>query len=82
MNGVQVAQSTRHFEAPMNAGSYQETLDCPAMSGMRAVEDVIEGHKSVGVFDPQFTNLPFGIPSLDFRGTPTGIDIRKVVRTA
>jgi hypothetical protein len=26
-------------------------------------------------------NPAFGIPSLDFRGTPTGIDIRKVVRT-
>jgi hypothetical protein len=26
-------------------------------------------------------NPSFGIPSLDFRGTPTGIDIRKVVRT-
>ncbi len=26
-------------------------------------------------------NPAFGIPSLDFRGTPTGIDIRKVVKT-
>lgn len=26
-------------------------------------------------------NLKFGIPSLDFEGTPTGIDIRKVVET-
>ncbi len=26
-------------------------------------------------------NSAFGIPALDFRGTPTGIDIRKVVRT-
>lgn len=26
-------------------------------------------------------NPAFGIPQLDFRGTPTGIDIRKVVRT-
>jgi hypothetical protein len=26
-------------------------------------------------------NPAFGLPSLDFRGTPTGIDIRKVVRT-
>jgi hypothetical protein len=26
-------------------------------------------------------NAAFGIPALDFRGTPTGIDIRKVVRT-
>jgi mycothiol synthase len=34
--------------------SYEQTLDCPALSGMRDVEDVIEGHKAVGVFDPQF----------------------------
>jgi ribosomal protein S18 acetylase RimI-like enzyme len=33
--------------------SYQETLDCPAMSGLREIDDVIEGHKSVGLFDPQ-----------------------------
>ena len=26
-------------------------------------------------------NSKFGIPSLDFEGTPTGIDIRKVVET-
>ncbi len=26
-------------------------------------------------------NPAFGIPALDFRGTPTGIDVRKVVRT-
>jgi len=26
-------------------------------------------------------NAAFGIPQLGFRGTPTGIDIRKVVRT-
>ncbi|MGH2348123.1 MAG: DUF1116 domain-containing protein, partial [bacterium] len=26
-------------------------------------------------------NPAFGIPQLDFRGTPTGIDIRKVIKT-
>ncbi len=35
------------------ARSYEGTLDCPALSDMRTVEDVIEGHKSVGLFDPQ-----------------------------
>ncbi len=33
--------------------SYERTLDCPALSGMRSVEDIIEGHKAVGPFDPQ-----------------------------
>lgn len=33
--------------------SYERTLDCPALSGMRDIEDVLEGHKAVGPFDPQ-----------------------------
>ncbi len=33
--------------------SYDQTLDCPALSGMREMDDVIEGHKAVGIFDPQ-----------------------------
>ena len=37
--------------------SYQQTLDCPAMSGMRDVNDVIEGHKAVGRFDPQLWSV-------------------------
>jgi ribosomal protein S18 acetylase RimI-like enzyme len=32
--------------------SYEGTLDCPALSGMRDLDDVIEGHKAVGPFDP------------------------------
>jgi mycothiol synthase len=35
------------------ARSYQATLDCPALSEMRNVDDVIAGHKATGVFDPQ-----------------------------
>jgi mycothiol synthase len=34
------------------AESYENTLDCPALSGMRDIDDVIEGHQSVGTFDP------------------------------
>jgi len=33
--------------------SYRDTLDCPALSGMRDIDDVIAGHKAVGPFDPQ-----------------------------
>ncbi len=32
--------------------SYEGTLDCPFLAGMRDIEDAIEGHKGVGVFDP------------------------------
>ena len=37
--------------------SYRETLDCPALSGLREMEDVIAGHKAVGPFDPQLWSL-------------------------
>lgn len=33
-------------------GSYEQTLDCPGLCGLRAVEDVIESHRAVGVYDP------------------------------
>ncbi|HUO09561.1 MAG TPA: GNAT family N-acetyltransferase [Phycisphaerae bacterium] len=36
-------------------GSYEKTLDCPALSGVREIEDIIAGHKAVGGpsgFDP------------------------------
>lgn len=32
--------------------TYEETLDCPELCGLRQVEDVLESHRSVGVFDP------------------------------
>jgi GNAT superfamily N-acetyltransferase len=57
--GVRV---TRMSELPWDTGqsmlvrameaSYIGTLDCPALCGMRTVEDVLASHKSVGTFDP------------------------------
>jgi mycothiol synthase len=46
------------------ARTYVGTLDCPEMSGMRAIEDVIDGHKSVGIFDPQLWSVVLrgGVP--------------------
>jgi mycothiol synthase len=32
--------------------SYRDSLDCPALNGMRTIEDVIAGHRSSGEFDP------------------------------
>lgn len=53
---------TRMSELPWDTGqamlvramesSYAGTLDCPALCGMRSVEDVLASHKSVGAFDP------------------------------
>ncbi len=33
-------------------GSYEGTLDCPELCGMRSMPDVIASHRSTGVFDP------------------------------
>lgn len=32
--------------------SYESSLDCPALSGMRHIDDVIASHKASGEFDP------------------------------
>jgi mycothiol synthase len=32
--------------------SYQQSLDCPALNGMRSIEDILAGHKGAGLFDP------------------------------
>ncbi len=46
-------ESTHNFFREAILRSYEQTLDCPALSNMRDLEDVITGHKSVGIFDPQ-----------------------------
>jgi len=33
--------------------SYRDSLDCPALNGMRTIEDVIAGHRASGEFDPE-----------------------------
>lgn len=33
--------------------SYQQSLDCPALNGLRNIEDVIAGHQSTGEFRPE-----------------------------
>lgn len=33
--------------------SYQGTLDCPELEGVRKIEDVIAGHRAAGLFDPR-----------------------------
>ena len=35
------------------AASYCDSLDCPALNGVREMKDVIDGHKSSGIFDPR-----------------------------
>jgi ribosomal protein S18 acetylase RimI-like enzyme len=33
--------------------TYERSLDCPSLNGLRGVEDVIAGHKASGEFDPR-----------------------------
>ena len=37
--------------------SYQQSLDCPALNGMRDINDVLDGHKASGVFDAKYWSL-------------------------
>ncbi len=33
--------------------SYENSLDCPPLNGIRNIEDILAGHKAAGVFDPR-----------------------------
>ena len=37
--------------------SYHQSLDCPALSGLRSMEDIVDGHKATGDFDPNLWQL-------------------------
>lgn len=37
--------------------SYEASLDCPALNGLRDLEDVIAGHRASGEFDPNLWRL-------------------------
>lgn len=39
--------------------SYEGTLDCPELSGMRTPAEVLESHRSVGDYDPMFWWIAF-----------------------
>lgn len=37
--------------------SYEQTLDCPGLQGHRKTEDILEGHRASGVFDPSLWTI-------------------------
>lgn len=47
--------------------SYEETLDCPGLTGMRRTEDILEGHIASGIFTPEWWHL------LRVDGRPEGV---------
>ena len=47
---------TAELEARLNCvieSSYQDTLDCPLLNGLRTTDDVLEGYRAVGVYRPE-----------------------------
>ncbi len=40
-------------------GSYEQTLDCPELCGLRPMPDVLDSHKATGAFDPNFWLMIF-----------------------
>jgi ribosomal protein S18 acetylase RimI-like enzyme len=46
------SRETHSRFARMIQASYQDSLDCPALNGVRDMDDVIEGHKACGEFEP------------------------------
>ncbi len=47
--------------------TYEDTRDCPEVNGVRTIDEVLEGHRAQGVFDPQRWQL-----ALD-AGRPVGV---------
>ncbi len=39
--------------------SYQQTLDCPGLYGLRITEDILAGHQATGDFDPALWTLMY-----------------------
>jgi ribosomal protein S18 acetylase RimI-like enzyme len=47
--------------------SYEQSLDCPELEGLRDIEDVLKGHMGVGEFDPDGWRL------MKYQGQPAGV---------
>jgi ribosomal protein S18 acetylase RimI-like enzyme len=52
MRWVGYSPQTHGLFARAIGKTYQDSLDCPALSGLRDIDDVIQGHKATGEFDP------------------------------
>lgn len=45
--------------------TYIDSLDCPRLNGRRAIEDIIDGHKAAGEFDPELWMLLSDLDNVD-----------------
>ena len=61
--------------------SYEDSLDCPLLNGVRPIEDVITGHRATGEFDPadwlllRHGNDPVGVLLMSRTSTRDGMEI-------
>jgi GNAT superfamily N-acetyltransferase len=68
---ISYSEETHAVFAATILQTYAQSLDCPGLSGMRNIEDVIIGHKAVGQFDPQCwtvmleDDIPVGVALLN-----------------
>ncbi|MCY2954262.1 MAG: GNAT family N-acetyltransferase [Planctomycetota bacterium] len=46
------SQKTHHLFSQTILASYQQSLDCPTLNGLRDIDDILAGHKATGNFNP------------------------------
>jgi ribosomal protein S18 acetylase RimI-like enzyme len=51
------SQSSHDRFAKAIAATYEDSLDCPGLAGLRSIEDIIAGHKAGGEFDARYWYL-------------------------
>lgn len=49
---LRYAPQTHSLFAGTILASYQDSLDCPALEGLRGIDDILAGHKASGLFRP------------------------------
>lgn len=49
--------------------TYEQSLDCPALNGMRSMSDIMSGHRATGEFDPKLWTL------MRINGQPVGVTL-------
>ncbi len=53
------AETQPFFEEAISR-SYTQSMDCPELTDLRPIADVIAGHRAAGEFDPQFWSVAIG----------------------
>lgn len=76
---VDYSEATHDLFSQTILATYQLSLDCPALNGIRSMRDVIDGHKASGQFDPRHWLLlcqadrPMGVLLLASSGTSESV---------